>query len=91
MDYENFAMDLPADRAFLENADGCGEEDGLVRCLCVCWPGRETILVLPDGTGHVALRPLLNGKNGARCAPLRVAGCVAHDVRRCGRRGVGLG
>lgn len=58
MDYENFATDLLADRAFLENADGCGEEGGLVRCLCVCCPGRESILVLPDGTGHVALAAL---------------------------------
>ena len=58
MDYENFATDFLADRAFLENADGCGEEGGLVRCLCVCCPGRESILVLPDGTGHVALAAL---------------------------------
>ena len=58
IDYENFATDLPADRAFLENVGGCGEEGGLVRCLCVCCPGRESILVLPDGTGHVALAAL---------------------------------
>ena len=58
MDYENFATDLLADRAFLENADGCGEEGGLVRCLCVCCPGWESILVLPDGAGHVALAAL---------------------------------
>ena len=58
MDYENFATDLLADRAFLENVGGCGEEGGLVRCLCVCCPGRESILVLPDGTGHVALAAL---------------------------------
>ena len=58
MNYENFATDLLADRAFLENADGCGEEGVLVRCLCVCCPGRESILVLPDGTGHVALAAL---------------------------------
>ena len=55
MDYENFTTDLLADRDFLENADCCGEEGSLVRCLCVCCPGRESILVLPDGTGHVAL------------------------------------
>ena len=58
MDYENFATDLLADRAFLENADGCGEEGSLVRCLCVCCPRRDSILVLPDGTGHVALAAL---------------------------------
>ena len=55
---KTFRMGAMANRAFLENADGCGEEGGLVRCLCVCCPGWESILVLPDGTGHAALAAL---------------------------------
>lgn len=58
MDYENFVTDLLADRAFLENVPGCGEEGPLVRCLCVSCQGRDSVLVLPDGTGHVALAAL---------------------------------
>ena len=58
MDYENFVTDLMADRAFLENVPGCGEEGSLVRCLCVTCLGRDSVLVLPDGTGHVALAAL---------------------------------
>ena len=59
IDYENFATDLLADRAFLEEASGCGEEGVLIRCLCVACRGRASLLVLPDGTGHVALAALL--------------------------------
>ena len=58
MDYENFVTDLLADRAFLENVPGCGEDGPLVRCLCVSCKGRDSVLVLPDGTGHVALAAL---------------------------------
>ena len=58
MDYENFVTDLLADRAFLENVPGCGEVGPLVRCLCVTCRGRDSVLVLPDGTGHVALAAL---------------------------------
>lgn len=59
MDYENFVTDLLADRAFLENAPGCGEDGPLVRCLCVTTRGRDSVLVLPDGTGYVALAALV--------------------------------
>ena len=59
MDYENFVTDLLSDRAFLENVPGCGEDGPLVRCLCVTTRGREDILVVPDGTGHVALAALV--------------------------------
>ena len=55
MDYENFVTDLLADQAFLENIPGCGEDGHLVHCLCVTCRGRDSVLVLPDGTGHVAL------------------------------------
>ena len=58
IDYENFVTDLLADRAFLENVSGCGEDGSLVRCLCVSCRGRDSVLVLPDGTGHVALAAL---------------------------------
>ena len=58
MDYENFVTDLLADRAFLEGIPGCGEDGPLVRCLCVSCQGRDSVLVLPDGTGHVALAAL---------------------------------
>ena len=58
IDYENFVTDLLADRAFLENVPGCGEDGTLVRCLCVTCRGRDSVLVLPDGTGHVALAAL---------------------------------
>jgi hypothetical protein len=58
MDYENFVTDLLADRAFLENVPGCGEVGPLIRCLCVTCRGRDSVLVLPDGTGHVALAAL---------------------------------
>lgn len=58
MEYENFVMDLLADRAFLENVPGCGEDGPLVRCLCVTCRGRDSLLVLPDGTDHVALAAL---------------------------------
>ena len=58
MDYENFVTDLLADRAFLENISGCGEDGKVLCCLRVCCPGREDILVVPDGTGHVALAAL---------------------------------
>ena len=59
MDYENFVTDLLADRAFLENVPGCGEDGPLVRCLCVTTRGRDSVLVLPDGTGYVALAALV--------------------------------
>ncbi len=59
IDYENFVTDLLADRAFLENVPGCGEDGHLVRCLCVTSWGRDSVLVLPDGTGHVALAALV--------------------------------
>lgn len=59
MDYENFVTDLLADRAFLEGIPGCGEDGPLVRCLCVTSRGRDSVLVLPDGTGYVALATLL--------------------------------
>ena len=42
MDYENFVTDLLADRAFLENVPGCGEDGPLVRCLCVTCRGRDS-------------------------------------------------
>ena len=59
MDYENFVTDLLADRAFLEDVPGCGEDGKKVLCcLRVSCPGREDILVVPDGTGHVALAAL---------------------------------
>ena len=58
MDYENFVTDLLADRAFLEDVPGCGENCTLVRCLCVTCRGRDSVLVLPDGTGHVTLAAL---------------------------------
>lgn len=58
MDYENFVTDLLADRAFLESVPGCGEDGTLVRCLCVTCRGRNSVLVLPDGTGHIALAAL---------------------------------
>lgn len=59
MDYENFVTDLLADRAFLENVPGCGEDGNVLCCLRVSCPGREDILVVPDGTGHVALAALV--------------------------------
>jgi hypothetical protein len=59
VDYENFVTDLLADRAFLENVPGCGQEGPLVCCLCVTCRGRDSVLVLPDSTGHVALAALL--------------------------------
>ena len=58
IDYENFVTDLLADRAFLENVPGCGVDGPLVRCLCVTCRGRDSVLVLPDGTSHVALAAL---------------------------------
>ncbi len=58
MDYENFVTDLLADRAFLEGIPGCGEDGPLVRCLCVTSRGQDSVLVLPDGTGYVALAAL---------------------------------
>ena len=58
MDNENFVTDLLADRAFLEDVPGCGEDGPLIRCLCVTCRGRDSVLVLPDGTGHVALAAL---------------------------------
>ena len=58
MDYENFVTDLLADRAFLENVPGCGEDGKVLCCLRVSCPGREDILIVPDGTGHVALAAL---------------------------------
>ena len=58
IEYENFVTDLLADRVFLENVPGCGEVGPLVRCLCVSCKGRDSVLVLPDGTGHVALAAL---------------------------------
>lgn len=59
MDYENFVTDLLADRAFLEDVPGCGEVGNVLCCLRVSCPGREDILVVPDGTGHVALAALV--------------------------------
>ena len=58
MDYENFVTDLLADRAFLEGIPGCGEDGNILCCLRVSCPGREDILVVPDGTGHVELAAL---------------------------------
>ena len=58
MDYENFVTDLLADRAFLEGIPGCGEDATVLCCLRVSCPDREDILVVPDGTGHVALAAL---------------------------------
>ena len=58
MDYENFVTDLLADRAFLEDVPGCGEDGKVLCCLRVSCPDREDILVVPDGTGHVALAAL---------------------------------
>ena len=58
MDYENFVTDLLADRTFLENVPDCGEDGNVLCCLRVSCPGREDILVVPDGTGHVALAAL---------------------------------
>ena len=55
-DFENFATDMLADRAFLENTSGCGVDNGLVCCLRITCPRRgAAILVLPDETGHVDL------------------------------------
>lgn len=59
MDNENFVTDLLADRAFLEDVPGCGEDGKVLCCLRVSCPGREDILVVPDGTGHVALAALV--------------------------------
>ena len=59
MDNENFVTDLLADRAFLEDVPGCGEVGNVLCCLRVSCPGREDILVVPDGTGHVALAALV--------------------------------
>ena len=47
-----------ADRAFLENVPGCGEDGPLVRCICVTCRGRDSVLVLPDRTGRVTLAAL---------------------------------
>ena len=58
MDYENFVTDLLADRAFLEDVPACGEDGKVLCCLRVSCPGREDILVVPDGTGHVELAAL---------------------------------
>ena len=58
MDYENFVTDLLADRAFLEDVSGCNEDGNVLCCLRVSCPGREDVLVVPDGTGHVALAAL---------------------------------
>ena len=58
MDYENFVTDLLADRAFLEDVSGCGEDGNVLCCLRVSCPGREDTLAVPDGTGHVALAAL---------------------------------
>ena len=58
MDNENFVTDLLADRAFLEDVPGCGEDGKVLCCLRVSCPGREDILVVPDGTGHVELAAL---------------------------------
>ena len=46
------------DRAFLEKVPGCGEDGKVLCCLRVSCPGREDVLVVPDGTGHVALAAL---------------------------------
>ena len=59
MDYENFVTDLLADRAFLEDVPACGEDGKVLCCLRVSYPGREDVLVVPDGTGHVALAALV--------------------------------
>lgn len=59
MEFENFATDLLADRAFLENVHGCGKEGDLICCLCVTCRNRKAILVLPDGMGHIAMAALL--------------------------------
>lgn len=58
IDYDNFATDLLADRSFLDNDDGCLDDGKIVRCLRVTCRGRNALLVLPDGTGHVALAAL---------------------------------
>ena len=58
MDYENFVTDLLADRAFLEDVPGCGEDGKVLCCLRVSCQGREDVLVVPDGTGHVELAAL---------------------------------
>ena len=58
MDYENFVTDLLVDRAFLEDVPGCGEDGKVLCCLRVSCPDREDSLVVPDGTGHVALAAL---------------------------------
>lgn len=55
IDYDNFAADLLADRAFLDNDNGCSSDGELVRCLRVTCRGKHAILVLPDGNGHVAM------------------------------------
>ena len=59
MDYENYVTDLLADRAFLEDVPGCGEDGKVLCCLRVSCPGREDILVVPDGTSHVELAALV--------------------------------
>ena len=59
MDYENFVTDLLADRAFLEDVPSCGEDGKVLCCLRVSCPGRDDILIVPDGMGHVALAALV--------------------------------
>ncbi|MBQ6431293.1 MAG: hypothetical protein IJJ99_05400 [Oscillospiraceae bacterium] len=55
IDYDNFAADLLADRAFLDNDSGCADDGRILRCMRVTCRDRNTILVLPDGNGHVAM------------------------------------
>ena len=59
IDLENSTTDLLADRAFLDDAEDCGEDGALVRCLCVTNAKGTRVLVLPDGTGHVKLAALI--------------------------------
>lgn len=54
IEYENFSLDMLADRQFIEeNADLCSEGN-IFKCLLISKKGRnDGILVVPDGTAFV--------------------------------------
>lgn len=54
IEYENFSLDMLADRQFIEeNADLCSEGD-IFKCLLINKKGENHgILVVPDGTAFV--------------------------------------
>lgn len=50
IDYENFSLDLLADRVFLERYNGPHTKDGALQCLLVrYWNREDGILVVPQG------------------------------------------